>query len=308
MITLPGNDELNKVSQDINALLSRLSSVLENAKTASLENVSIAEELHQSATIIGEESQNTSKTITTSHKKSDDVLNFLNNSVTINESSNTQVNEAYTYVDETQSHISMMVERFRNNAIEEENVAEKIVLLSEQTQEVKMVLTIISEIAEQTNLLALNAAIEAARAGEHGRGFAVVADEVRKLAERTQRSLSDINSTINVIVQSATEASDLMRKNAKETQALIGVSNEVDEKIEQISSVMKKVQDSSSTNTETMMKTSDKIIELLELLKEVSNGANRNINSVEQIVVATNQLSHETIKLNNQLEQFQTHS
>ncbi len=111
------------------------------------------------------------------------------------------------------------------------SVSDTLKSLTENAENIKGVLNIISDISDKTNLLALNAAIEAARAGEHGRGFAVVADEVRKLAESTQKSLTEINASVNIIVQSISDASSSVSENATSTLELVDISKELQESL-----------------------------------------------------------------------------
>jgi methyl-accepting chemotaxis protein len=159
--------------------------------------------------------------------------------------------------------------------------------LSERSNEISEIIEIITGVAEQTNLLALNAAIEAARAGEHGKGFAVVADEVKKLAEESKRSAGQITEMINHIQTETKESVQMMAEESRQVVQGLKETEEANQAFRLISQSMKEVSDKVvevSASVEQMMAASNQILENVKKMRTISE---KNAENSQESAAAT---------------------
>lgn len=209
--------------------------------------------------------------------------------------------EAQQSLQEAQNALQDTVQKLENTVQIEVEINNRLTTLSHEAAQVKNVLTVIGDIADQTNLLALNAAIEAARAGEHGRGFAVVADEVRKLAERTQKSLTETNATVNVIVQSINDVAEQMNQNSKEIETLARSAQNLEEQTSNAVRLLNNSADATKEATKNANESINRSSILVGKIGAMQELTQSNHNSFQEIAIAARELHAQSESLHTAL-------
>jgi methyl-accepting chemotaxis protein len=242
-IAVNGKDELTELQQSTAAMQMNLKTTLQQISEASGQLASAAEEMssitRESSAGIERQSMETDQAATAVNEMTAAVEEVARNAVSASQS--TQDSQRSAKIG--QEHVTQTIASIEKLSSTVQQTGMEVEGLAKQAQEIAQVVEVIRSIAEQTNLLALNAAIEAARAGEQGRGFAVVADEVRALAHRTQASTQEIEQMIAKIQICSNEAVSSMTMNRSEAVDTLKIAHEAGQAILQITEAIADIND-----------------------------------------------------------------
>ncbi|NMM39868.1 methyl-accepting chemotaxis protein [Pseudoalteromonas arctica] len=303
-IKFTGNDEISMLSESFNSMVTRLSELLSQ----------ISKQSHQaqvSATELDQISQH-ARNLNDKQSQAIEVISssVYENSTAVKEVSHNCVNAANSAREaDEKAQESIIAVRQGIQSVEEvaRILSESITHLTElekSVTEVTAILNVISNIAEQTNLLALNAAIEAARAGEQGRGFAVVADEVRTLASRTQHSTVEIKNKIESLQTASNAVTNRIRSSDKSVKQAVTNSEKVGEMLEEISQQVALISDVNRTIASASEEQAQVTEDIAERLTQIQDSSLESQTQTHQISTSSSELAEVANNLNSEISKF----
>ncbi|MBI5748793.1 MAG: methyl-accepting chemotaxis protein, partial [Nitrospinae bacterium] len=296
-LDVTSEDEVGILGRALNAMKNNLKNMIVSVRNNAESVASGVDEILKivSATANGAEKQNVQATqiATSMGEMSSTVIEVAKNSSDAASSAKAAMEAA----DDGGKKVEATVEGMNRISSSVEESAKAIGELGRSSDQIGKIVSVIDDIADQTNLLALNAAIEAARAGEQGRGFAVVADEVRKLAERTTKATKEIAGMVKTMQSGMSEVVKSMEDGTKEVKRGVGLANSAGESLSKIVNLVQSVTEminQIATATEEQSSATEEISSNIEDIskvgKETAEGAGRSSDAVNRLKGLANNL------------------
>jgi len=303
-IKVEGNDEAGRLLQAMVKMQQKLRDTLQHISGSATQLASAAEELNsvtdESARGLVQQNNEIEQAATAVNEMTSAVEEVARNAVSTSEASQNATASAGDGRDLVQETVGA-IERMSSDV---QSTATLIGNLAKESQDIGKVLDVIRGLADQTNLLALNAAIEAARAGEAGRGFAVVADEVRALAHRTQQSTSEIERMIGSIQGGTEQAVDSMRNSTERAESTLNIAKGAGLALDTINTAIVEINErnlviasAAEEQAQVAREVDRNLVNIRDLSVQSTTGAN-------QTSAASSELSRLAVELNSMVAQF----
>nr|WP_053148708.1 methyl-accepting chemotaxis protein [Pseudomonas protegens] len=303
-ITVDGSDEAGRLLQAMVTMQEKLRDTLQSISGSAHQLASAAEELNsvteEGARGLSQQNNEIEQAATAVNEMTSAVEEVARNAVSTSEASKSATTSAGDGRDQVRETVSA-IERMSSDV---QGTASLIGDLANESRDIGKVLDVIRGLADQTNLLALNAAIEAARAGEAGRGFAVVADEVRALAHRTQQSTSEIERMIGSIQSGTEHAVDSMRNSTERAESTLSIARGAGQSLDTINSAISEINErnlviasAAEEQAQVAREVDRNLVNIRDLSVQSTTGAN-------QTQAASSELSRLAVDLSNLVTRF----